>query len=150
MWQLFAASAGDLKTRKYSLFYRVRTTSIAIATSSYSEEFQQRRAAPRHTVQLHAPTRVLYVLRAWKESGLESDECNERSPRSRQRGRSPELYSPLFFLLLFYLRLYYVSPRAKCLGARVQPVSESIKSALPTDGRSLKEVRHPATALLLR
>lgn len=36
------------------------------------------------------------------------------------------------------------SPRAKCFGARVQPVSESIKSALPTDGRSLKEERHPA------
>lgn len=35
----------------------------------------------------------LYVLGASKESGPESDECNERSPRSRQRGRSPELFS---------------------------------------------------------
>jgi len=49
--------------------------------------------------QPHAPTRV-YAFAELRRN-LESDECNERSPRSRQRGRSPELFSPFLPPSLF-------------------------------------------------
>jgi len=76
-----------------------------VAVSPHAERFQLHRrctSAPRHTAHTTACAYSRLCVRgASKESGPESDECNERSPRSRQRGRSPELFSPFLPPSLF-------------------------------------------------